>query len=76
MINFVTQAKNHLRRKHKIQQRLDRCTVALENVQQLLQQMRETHVNVAIVDSYRYVYWFTSDPAQLQADVCYSRVFL
>ncbi|KAJ8705788.1 hypothetical protein PYW08_012834 [Mythimna loreyi] len=46
-------AKNHLRRKHKTAQRLDRCSNALENVRQLLQQMREVHVNVAIVDTYR-----------------------
>ncbi|XP_026725486.1 charged multivesicular body protein 7 isoform X2 [Trichoplusia ni] len=46
-------AKNHLRRKHKTDQRLEKCTNALDNVRQLLQQMRDVHVNVAIVDTYR-----------------------
>ncbi|XP_063899002.1 charged multivesicular body protein 7 [Helicoverpa armigera] len=46
-------AKNHLRRKHKTAQRLERCNAALENVQQLLQQMRDVHVNAAIVHTYR-----------------------
>ncbi|CAH0698435.1 unnamed protein product [Spodoptera exigua] len=46
-------AKNHLRRKHKTNLRLERCSNALENVRQLLQQMRDVHVNVAIVDTYR-----------------------
>ncbi|CAH0599538.1 unnamed protein product [Chrysodeixis includens] len=46
-------AKNHLRRKHKTNQRLEKCTNALDNVRQLLQQMRDVHVNVAIVDTYR-----------------------
>ncbi|XP_060809133.1 charged multivesicular body protein 7 [Amyelois transitella] len=46
-------AKNHLRRKHKAQQRLTRCESALDNVKQLLHQMREVDVNAAIVDTYR-----------------------
>uniref|UniRef100_A0A2A4JL95 Charged multivesicular body protein 7 n=1 Tax=Heliothis virescens TaxID=7102 RepID=A0A2A4JL95_HELVI len=46
-------AKNHLRRKHKTAQRLERCNNALENVQQLLQQMRDVHVNATIVNTYR-----------------------
>lgn len=46
-------AKNHLRRKHKSETRLQRCTSALENVQHLLIQMREVDHNAAIVDTYR-----------------------
>ncbi|XP_053600591.1 charged multivesicular body protein 7 [Plodia interpunctella] len=46
-------AKNHLRRKHKAQQRLTQCESALDNVKQLLQQMREVDVNAAIVDTYK-----------------------
>ncbi|XP_075989114.1 charged multivesicular body protein 7-like [Anticarsia gemmatalis] len=46
-------AKNNLRRKHKLQQRLDRCSQALENVRHLLQQMREVHVNADIVHTYK-----------------------
>ncbi|KAM3956880.1 charged multivesicular body protein 7 [Aphomia sociella] len=46
-------AKNHLRRKHHIQQRLTRCEAALDNVRQLLQQMKEVDVNATIVDTYR-----------------------
>ncbi|KAI5631747.1 snf7 domain-containing protein [Phthorimaea operculella] len=48
-----TAAKNHLRRKHKAQQRLDRCETALENVRQLLLQMKDVDTNSAIVDTYR-----------------------
>ncbi|XP_013134123.1 PREDICTED: uncharacterized protein LOC106099971, partial [Papilio polytes] len=46
-------AKNHLRRKHKISTRVQRCDAALDNVRQLLQQMREVDSNTAIVDTYR-----------------------
>ncbi|XP_052754967.1 charged multivesicular body protein 7 isoform X1 [Galleria mellonella] len=46
-------AKSHLRRKHNIQQRLTRCEGALDNVRQLLQQLKEVDVNAAIVDTYR-----------------------
>ncbi|KAJ2939498.1 hypothetical protein O0L34_g6326 [Tuta absoluta] len=46
-------AKNHLRRKHKAQQRLDRCETALDNVRQLLLQMKDVDTNTAIVDTYR-----------------------
>ncbi|CAG4958005.1 unnamed protein product [Colias eurytheme] len=46
-------AKNHLRRKHKAQLRLQRCESALENVRQLLQQARDSEVNSAVVDTYR-----------------------
>ncbi|KAI8426907.1 hypothetical protein MSG28_014577 [Choristoneura fumiferana] len=46
-------AKNHLRRKHKLQQRVEHTEAALLNVQQLLQQMREVDVNATIVDTYR-----------------------
>ncbi|XP_028030752.1 charged multivesicular body protein 7 [Bombyx mandarina] len=46
-------AKNHLRRKHKVQRKLEQCTKALENVQNLLQQMRDVHFNASIVDTYK-----------------------
>ncbi|XP_013174497.1 PREDICTED: charged multivesicular body protein 7 isoform X2 [Papilio xuthus] len=46
-------AKNHLRRKHKISTRAQRCDAALENVRHLLHQMREVDSNAAIVDTYR-----------------------
>ncbi|KAG6465332.1 hypothetical protein O3G_MSEX015085 [Manduca sexta] len=46
-------AKNHLRRKHKIAQRLERCNAALDNVRHLQQQLRDVHVNAAIVDTYK-----------------------
>ncbi|XP_041968646.1 charged multivesicular body protein 7 isoform X2 [Aricia agestis] len=46
-------AKNHLRKKLKAQQRLDRCEAALENVRQLLVQARNTDVNTAVIDTYR-----------------------
>ncbi|XP_048003516.1 charged multivesicular body protein 7 [Leguminivora glycinivorella] len=46
-------AKNHLRRKHKLQQRIDHTDGALQNVKQLLQQMREVDTNTAIVDTYK-----------------------
>ncbi|XP_038221530.1 uncharacterized protein LOC119839345 isoform X2 [Zerene cesonia] len=46
-------AKNHLRRKHKTQLRLQRCEAALENVRQLLQQARDSAVDSAVVDTYR-----------------------
>ncbi|XP_059044810.1 charged multivesicular body protein 7 [Achroia grisella] len=46
-------AKSHLRRKHNVQNRLTRCEGALDNVRQLLQQMKEVDVNAAIVDTYR-----------------------
>ncbi|XP_068625992.1 charged multivesicular body protein 7 [Battus philenor] len=46
-------AKNHLRRKHKISARAQRCEAALENVRLLLHQMREVDSNAAIVDTYR-----------------------
>ncbi|CAK1587843.1 unnamed protein product [Parnassius mnemosyne] len=46
-------AKNHLRRKHKIVVRAQRCDAALENVRHLLHQLREVDSNAAIVDTYR-----------------------
>ncbi|XP_063632111.1 charged multivesicular body protein 7 [Cydia splendana] len=46
-------AKNHLRRKHKLQQRIDHTDGALQNVKQLLQQMREVDTTTAIVDTYK-----------------------
>ncbi|CAK1556056.1 unnamed protein product [Leptosia nina] len=46
-------AKKHLRRKHMVQQRVEKCEAALLNVQQLLQQTREVDVNTAVVDTYR-----------------------
>ncbi|XP_063391061.1 charged multivesicular body protein 7 [Cydia fagiglandana] len=46
-------AKNHLRRKHKLQQRIDHTDGALQNVKQLLQQMREVDTTSAIVDTYK-----------------------
>ncbi|KPJ12757.1 Charged multivesicular body protein 7 [Papilio machaon] len=49
----LTGAKNHLRRKHKISTRAQRCDAALENVRHLLHQMREVDSNAAIVDTYR-----------------------
>ncbi|XP_061725501.1 charged multivesicular body protein 7 [Cydia pomonella] len=46
-------AKNHLRRKHKLQQRIEHTDGALQNVKQLLQQMREVDTTSAIVDTYK-----------------------
>ncbi|XP_050676587.1 charged multivesicular body protein 7 isoform X2 [Leptidea sinapis] len=46
-------AKNHLRRKHKAQTRVERCESALENVRHLLQQARDVDVNATVVDSYK-----------------------
>ncbi|XP_047518248.1 charged multivesicular body protein 7 isoform X2 [Pieris napi] len=46
-------AKNHLRRKHIAQKRVDKCESALHNVKQLLEQARDVDVNAAVVDTYR-----------------------
>ncbi|KAJ0169829.1 hypothetical protein K1T71_014435 [Dendrolimus kikuchii] len=46
-------AKNHLRRKQRAVQRLAKCTAALENVRQLLNQMRDVEDNAIIVDTYK-----------------------
>ncbi|CAH2101273.1 unnamed protein product [Euphydryas editha] len=46
-------ARNHLRRKIKAQQRLDRCEAALDNIKELLQQARNTDINTTVVDTYR-----------------------
>ncbi|XP_049883299.1 charged multivesicular body protein 7 [Pectinophora gossypiella] len=46
-------AKNHLRRKHRAQQKLEQCEGALENVQQLLHQIRDVDTNAAIVNTYK-----------------------
>ncbi|XP_045456755.1 charged multivesicular body protein 7 [Melitaea cinxia] len=46
-------ARNHLRRKLKLQQRLERCEAALDNIKELLQQARSTEINTTVVDTYR-----------------------
>ncbi|XP_045781468.1 charged multivesicular body protein 7 [Maniola jurtina] len=46
-------ARNHLRKKLKAQQRLDRCEAALENIRELIQQAKNTDFNTAVVDTYR-----------------------
>ncbi|XP_023936654.1 charged multivesicular body protein 7 [Bicyclus anynana] len=46
-------AKNHLRKKLKAQQRLGRCEAALENIQELVLQAKNTDFNTAVVDTYR-----------------------
>ncbi|XP_039762216.1 charged multivesicular body protein 7 isoform X2 [Pararge aegeria] len=46
-------AKNHLRKKLKAQQRLDRCEGALENIRELVLQAKNTDFNTTVVDTYR-----------------------
>ncbi|XP_064075929.1 charged multivesicular body protein 7 [Vanessa tameamea] len=46
-------ARNHLRRKLKVQQRLERCESALDNIKELLLQARNTDINTTVVDTYR-----------------------
>ncbi|XP_026318504.1 charged multivesicular body protein 7 isoform X2 [Hyposmocoma kahamanoa] len=46
-------AKNHLRRKHTAEKRALRSEAALDNVRQLLQQMKDVEMNSHIVDTYR-----------------------
>ncbi|KAL4714729.1 hypothetical protein ACJJTC_002588 [Scirpophaga incertulas] len=46
-------AKNHLRKKHKAIQRMEKCEATLENVRQLLHQTKDADVTAAIVDTYK-----------------------